>query len=166
MNSKHCSRAITIGLFNTTVVSLLEERVLVCCLALTTFTAKSFSQVTINESGNSVVKIYYDRNTYTVSFNANSASGNMASQTFYYGVEQAIRTNLFEKSGYTFNGWATSSNGQVVYGNKETVSVDSDLTLYALWYYGITATASTVEDLNLSNLTDAFTVKVTGNYED
>lgn len=129
----------------------------------TGFTAKSFSQVTINESGNSVVKIYYDRNTYTVSFNANSASGNMASQTFYYGVEQAIRTNSFEKSGYTFNGWATSSNGQVVYGNKETVSVDSDLTLYALWYYGITATASTVEDLNLSNLSDAFTVKVTGN---
>ena len=129
----------------------------------TGFTAKTFSQVTINESGNSVVRIYYDRNKYIVSFNANSASGNMASQTFYYGVEQAIKTNSFEKSGYTFNGWATSSNGQVVYGNKETVSVDCDLILYAQWYYGITATASTVEDLNLSNLTDAFTVKVTGN---
>ena len=131
--------------------------------AYTGFTAKTFSQVTINESGNSVVRIYYDRNKYIVSFNANSASGNMASQTFYYGVEQAIKTNSFEKSGYTFNGWATSPNGQVVYGNKETVSVDSDLTLYAQWYYGITATALTVEDLNLSNLTDAFTVKVSGN---
>lgn len=131
--------------------------------AYTGFTAKTFSQVTINESGNSVVRIYYDRNKYIVSFNDNSASGNMASQTFYYGVEQAIKTNSFEKSGYTFNGWATSPNGQVVYGNKETVSVDCDLTLYAQWYYGITATASTVEDLNLSNLTDAFTVKVTGN---
>ena len=87
----------------------------------------------------------------------------MASQTFYYGVEQAIRTNSFEKSGYTFNGWATSPNGQVVYGNKETVSVDSDLTLYAQWYYGITVSALTVEDLNLSNLTEAFTVKVTDN---
>ena len=129
----------------------------------TGFTAKTFSQVTINESGNSVVKIYYDRNKYIVSFYANSASGNMASQTFYYGVEQAIRTNSFEKSGYTFNGWATSSNGQVVYENKETVSVDSNLTLYAQWYYGITVSASTVEDLNLSNLTEAFTVKVTGN---
>ena len=129
----------------------------------TGFTAKTFSQVTINEGGNSVVRIYYDRNKYTVSFNDNSASGNMASQTFYYGVEQAIKTNSFEKSGYTFNGWATSSNGQVVYGNKETVSVDSDLTLYAQWYYGITVSASTVEDLNLSNLTEAFTVKVTGN---
>ena len=131
--------------------------------AYTGFAAKTFSQVTINESGNSVVRIYYDRNKYIVSFNANSASGNMASQTFYYGVEQAIKTNSFEKSGYTFNGWATSPNGQVVYGNKETVSVDCDLILYAQWYYGITATASTVEDLNLSNLTDAFTVKVTGN---
>ena len=129
----------------------------------TGFTAKTFSQVTINEGGNSVVRIYYDRNKYTVSFNANNANGNMASQTFYYGVEQAIKTNSFEKSGYTFNGWATSSNGQVVYGNKETVSVDSDLTLYAQWYYGITVSASTVEDLNLSNLTEAFTVKVTGN---
>ena len=129
----------------------------------TGFTAKTFSQVTINESGNSVVRIYYDRNKYIVSFNANSASGNMASQTFYYGVEQAIRTNSFEKSGYTFNGWATSSNGQVVYENKETVSVDSNLTLYAQWYYGITVSASTVEDLNLSHLTEAFTVKVTGN---
>lgn len=129
----------------------------------TGFTAKSFSQVTINESGNSVVKIYYDRNTYTVSFNANSASGTMTSQIFYYGVQQTIKANSFDKHGYTFNGWATSSNGQVVYENKETVSVDSDLILYAKWYYGITATASTVEDLNLSNLTEAFTVKVTGN---
>ena len=131
--------------------------------AYTGFTAKTFSQVTINESGNSVVKIYYDRKKYIVSFNANSAEGTMRSQIFYYGVCQAIKTNSFEKSGYTFNGWATTSNGQSVYGNMETISVDCDLTLYAQWYYGITATASTVEDLDLSNLTEAFTVKVTGN---
>lgn len=131
--------------------------------AYTGFTAKTFSQVTINESGNSVVKIYYDRKSYTVYFNANSAEGTMRSQIFYYGVCQAIKTNSFEKSGYTFNGWATTSNGQSVYGNMETISVDCDLTLYAQWYYGITVTASTVEDLDLSNLTEAFTVKVTGN---
>lgn len=129
----------------------------------TGFTAKQFLQILINESGNSVVKIYYDRNSYTVSFNANGASGTMSSQTFYYGVEQTIKANSFDKPGYTFNGWATSSNGQIVYGNKETASIDGDLVLYAQWYYGITATASTVGDLNLSNLTEAFTVKVTGN---
>lgn len=128
----------------------------------TGFTAKSFSQVTINESGNSVVKIFYDRNKYTVSFNANSASGTMTSQTFYYGVGQTIKENSFDKSGYIFRGWTTNPYGDIVYENKETVFVDNDLILYAKWSQGISVTASTIEDLDLSNQTSAFTVKVTG----
>ena len=130
--------------------------------AYTGFTAKQFSQILINESGNSVVKIYYDRNKYTVSFNANSGTGTMTSQTFYYGVEQAIKANTFEKPGYTFNGWAENADGSGKYENKEFISISCDTVLYAKWYYGITVTASSVDDLNLSNLTEAFTVKVAG----
>ena len=57
----------------------------------------------------------------------------------------------------------TVSNKTIEMAVTAAQLIDGDLVLYAQWYYGITVTASTVEDLNLSNLTEAFTVKVTGN---
>ena len=43
--------------------------------------------------------------------------------------------NPFELEGYTFNGWATEENGEVVYGDEETIPFNqiTDMTLWAVW---------------------------------
>lgn len=130
----------------------------------TGFTAQSFSQATVSGNGSTVVKIYYNRNTYTVTFDANGGSGTMSEQTFYYGVTQNLSANTFEREGYTFEGWTLVSDGKSVYSDKESISdVATDTTLYAVWFYGSVVTATTVSELDLTNLTDAYTIKVTGN---
>lgn len=130
----------------------------------TGFTAQSFSQATVSGNGSTVVKIYYNRNPYTVTFDANGGTGTMSGQTFYYGVTQNLSANTFEREGYTFEGWALASDGKSVYADEESISdVATDTTLYAVWFYGSVVTATTVSELDLTNLTDAYTIKVTGN---
>ena len=50
-------------------------------------------------------------NTYTISYNANGGSGTMASTTAIYGSTTTISANTFTKSGYSFAGWTTNSDG-------------------------------------------------------
>ena len=73
------------------------------------FTAKGFEEQTILADGTTVVEIYYDRKSYTVSFD--SKAGNpesYESQTLKY--EQTATEPIFPtKTGYTFDGWYTSS---------------------------------------------------------
>ena len=76
--------------------------------------------------------------TYTVRFNNNGGSGTMSDQTFTVGVSQALKANTFTKSGYTFRGWNTQSNGYgTSYTNRQTVkdltSAGNTITLYAQW---------------------------------
>ena len=92
---------------------------------------------------------------YTVRFNANGGGGDMAEQNFTVGVGQALRTNAFERKGYVFEGWATSSDGPVEYADGATVE---DLAtepfafveLYAVWVAGtyliVDMSAGKVED--------------------
>ena len=70
---------------------------------------------------------------HTVSFNANGGNGTMAAQTFTEGVAQALTRNAFTHEGYTFDGWATSAGGSVVYADGQSIAVSSDMTLYAHW---------------------------------
>ncbi len=50
-------------------------------------------------------------NTYTISYNANGGSGTMASTTATYGSTTTISANTFTKTGYSFAGWTTNSDG-------------------------------------------------------
>ena len=90
-------------------------------------------------------------NTYSVVFDKNapsdvSVNGTMPAQSFTYGTEQALSTNVYtpaENSGYVFMGWATSANGEVVYNNSQSVSnltaeKNGSVTLYAVWKLGET----------------------------
>lgn len=52
---------------------------------------------------------------YSVKFNANGGTGSMANESFIYGMEKALTANAFTRTGYTFQGWATSANGAKVY---------------------------------------------------
>jgi len=73
------------------------------------------------------------KTTYTVTFNANGGEGEMFPQTFTSGKEKALNLNFFTREGYTFEGWATSADGDVVYTDGETIKVSKSMTLYAVW---------------------------------
>ena len=75
---------------------------------------------------------------YTVKFNANGGTGSMANQSFTYGTEKALTANAFTRTGYMFQGWATSAGGAKMYNDKQSVSnltttVGTTVNLYAKW---------------------------------
>ena len=71
---------------------------------------------------------------YTITFNANGGSGTMSAQTFTSGIAQSLNTNTFTKTGYNFAGWNTSANGSgTAYANGQSITITTDLTLYAQW---------------------------------
>jgi hypothetical protein len=45
----------------------------------------------------------------------------MENQSFTYDEAQNLTANGFSKVGYTFAGWATSSDGNVEYTDEESV---------------------------------------------
>ena len=72
-------------------------------------------------------------NTYTVSYSANGGSGAPGAQTKTYGVTLALSTVKPTKTGYTFQGWATSSDGGVSYSSGADYTANAAVTLYAVW---------------------------------
>ena len=77
-------------------------------------------------------------NTYTVTFNANGGEGTMADQPFTYDEEKKINKNTFTRDGYTFAGWAESTDGIVKYTDEQfvknlTTINNGVVTLYANW---------------------------------
>ena len=72
--------------------------------------------------------------TYIVTFNANGGSGTMAVQTFTEDEAQTLTRNAFTFEGYSFTGWNTLLDGSgVSYNDGQTITVTSDMTLYAQW---------------------------------
>ena len=85
-----------------------------------------------------VVTLYaqWTPNTYNVVFDANGGNGSMASQKLTYDNEENLDKIQFSKLGYSFAGWATSANGEVVYADESlavNLSTKQDVTLYAKW---------------------------------
>jgi len=71
-------------------------------------------------------------NNYTVTFSANGGSGSMSPQTA--NVPTSLTSNTFTRTGYTFNGWNTASDGSgAAYADGATYSFAADITLYAQW---------------------------------
>ena len=74
---------------------------------------------------------------YTVTFDANGGSGTMADQVIDVGEATELSANTFTYSGKVFEGWATSTDGEVVYTDKEVVTdittKGQEITLYAVW---------------------------------
>ena len=130
------------------------------------FHAKDFSQEIIKSDGSTTVRIYYDRNKYTVCFDACGGGGSMGEQVFYYGVAQNLSRNAFTHSGYSFYGWA--DDGGRMYADGESVrnlsaTDGAVVTLYALWQFmGVIVRDEDIADLDLSHLTGEYTVRVEG----
>ena len=91
-------------------------------------------------SGATTLYAQWEANSYTVTFYKNdlSATGEMDAQLFEYGTAQNLSTCTFERTGYDFAGWATTSSGDKAYDDEEevnnlTTTPDGNVDLYALW---------------------------------
>ena len=102
--------------------------------------------------------------TYSVVFNGNgSTSGTMNNQAFEYSIAQNLTANGFNRTGYTFAGWATEANGAVAYTNQQSVSNltatdGGTVNLYAKWtpntytvhFDGNGSTGGSMSDMNFT----------------
>ena len=93
---------------------------------------------TVSITATQTLYAHWEANEYSVTFDANGGVETMKAQSFTYGVEQALTTNNFTRTGYTFAGWATKQNGEVKYTDGQTVSdltaeAGGTVTLYAVW---------------------------------
>ena len=70
---------------------------------------------------------------HTVSYNANGGSGAPGSQTKWYGSVLTLSGTKPTRTGYTFQGWATSAGGGVAYQPGQGYANDANITLYAVW---------------------------------
>lgn len=73
------------------------------------------------------------KTSYTVSYNANGGSGAPSSQTKWYGAALTLSSTKPTRTGYTFQGWATSASGSVAYAAGASYTGNAALTLYAVW---------------------------------
>ena len=86
------------------------------------FTAQAFSQTWIKWDWSTTVKIYYNRDTHTITFNTNSGT-TIAPITDKYGVSITKPADP-RKTGYTFSGW-----DQII----PTTMPEVDMTITAQW---------------------------------
>ncbi len=98
------------------------------------FTVKPFDQAVVAADGSTVVKIYYDRNVYPVSWNVNGGSELTGD---YLSGDQKFGTPVTKpadptKTGYIFDGWYTDSECTKALENGATVPVGG-LDIYAKW---------------------------------
>ena len=100
---------------------------------------KATTGITKGSTGKRTFTANWSENTYTISFNANNGTGSMSSMTgVKYTESKTLTANSFTRTGYKFDGWATTAGGSVAYNDKATVSKltavnNGTVTLYAHW---------------------------------
>lgn len=79
------------------------------------------------------------KNNYVIRFNANDGSGSMSDLAMVYGTAKNLTANAYTKTGFTFSGWNTKSNGSgTTYADKKSVNnltktAGGVVNLYAQW---------------------------------
>ncbi|NBJ64051.1 hypothetical protein D5266_02480 [bacterium c-19] len=100
---------------------------------------KRVTSIAKGSIGNKTLYAKWSANTYKIRYNPNGATaGKMTDTSCKYGSNCTLRSNAFQKKGYSFLGWSTSKSGNVVYKNKATVknlvsSSNAVKTLFAKW---------------------------------
>lgn len=91
-------------------------------------------------SANTTLYAQWTANTYSVKYNGNgSTSGAMSDSLYTYDIEEKLASNLFDKTGYTFGGWNTKTDGSgTSFANGASVknlssTNGSMISLYAQW---------------------------------
>lgn len=70
---------------------------------------------------------------YTVKYNANGGSGAPSNQTKWKDQTLTLSSTKPTRTGYSFQGWATSSSGSVTYAAGGSYTTNAAVTLYAVW---------------------------------
>ena len=93
----------------------------------------------VTVSSNITLYAVWKRDTVTVTFNANGGSfltsGRM-NQIMDKGAATKLMTSSWSglyRTGYSFQGWALSSSGDVIYTDGANVTLTYNTTLYAVW---------------------------------
>lgn len=73
------------------------------------------------------------KTSYTVKYDANGGSGAPSSQTKTHGTALTLSSTKPTRTGYSFQGWATSSTGSVAYAAGASYESNASVTLYAVW---------------------------------
>lgn len=73
------------------------------------------------------------KDSHTVSYNANGGTGAPGAQTKWWGSILTLSSTLPTRTGYTFQGWSTSTDSSVEYQPGSQYGADVDVTLYAVW---------------------------------
>ncbi len=89
---------------------------------------------------NTTLYAAWSPNAYEVIFDGNTSDGgSMGNQSFTYDTAQDLTLNTYTKTGYSFTGWNTASDGSgTSYSDSQNVSnltsdVSGVVTLYAQW---------------------------------
>lgn len=94
----------------------------------------------------------------TITFDANGGSGTVPSAiSTYVGVANTIPSNSLTRTGYTFSGWNTESDGSgTAYATGSTITPTGNVTLYAQW---VKTTPTIRAKVNGSIVTGLFYIK-------
>lgn len=96
-------------------------------------TGTAVTQITNGSTGNKTYYAKWKLKNYTISYNMNGGSGTIASH-YSNGTTFTPSTTIPTKTGQAFIGWNTSSSATIAqYKPGENATVNSDLTLYAIW---------------------------------
>ena len=106
----------------------------------TGYTSTGWDKLFTNVTENITVTLTYAPNSYTISFDGNgSTSGTMQPLGMKYGTAKNLTANEYSRTGYTWSGWSTNSDGTgTSYTDGQRVENLTDtnngsVTLYAKW---------------------------------
>ena len=115
-------------------------------------TPTEIEQQTIASDGSTIVNIYYDRITYTVTYNQkdHTSTSIPATKTYRYGAKVQTIFDTSDVSGYVIAGWFTDEACTTLYDS--TVEISSSLTLYAKWVESVINGISVEFNLDLTDI--------------
>lgn len=100
------------------------------------------SVTNLSDINGAVVNLYarWTPNTYTIKYNGNGAtSGSVSDSTHTYDTAKILNENKYVRTGHTFIGWNTKSDGTgTAYTNQQSVknltaTNNATINLYAMW---------------------------------
>lgn len=89
---------------------------------------KDMPSGTVNADGSLVLKVYYDRSTYNITYDTTGEKLDNTTQAVKWGTK--VITQVPEKAGYAFAGWYTDKECTESFNE---VMPKADITLYAKW---------------------------------
>ena len=96
----------------------------------------SGEEYTVSSKKINVFYAVWEANKNTLKFDGNGqTSGEMSDVVMATDEKISLPNNAFEKTGYTFLGWSTSTDGDVEYqnGKKYVMGTENTYVLYAIW---------------------------------